>query len=83
VDGTAEEHLRIGVLEDAGDAGAPMVVSLYISRVSRSIVRSPSADIRIYIFHQPMCAATSSATVLLLLLLAISTSTSAAACAAG
>ena len=23
VDGTAEEHLRIGALEDAGDAGAP------------------------------------------------------------
>ena len=24
VDGTAEEHLRIGALEDAGDAGAPL-----------------------------------------------------------
>ena len=23
-DGTAEEHLRIGALEDAGDAGAPL-----------------------------------------------------------
>jgi len=23
VNGTAEEHLRIGALEDAGDAGAP------------------------------------------------------------
>ena len=25
VDGTAEEHLRIGALEDAGDAGAPLI----------------------------------------------------------
>jgi len=24
VDGTAEEHLRIGALKDAGDAGAPL-----------------------------------------------------------
>ena len=24
MDGTAEEHLRIGALEDAGDAGAPL-----------------------------------------------------------
>jgi len=28
VDGTAEEHLRIGALEDAGDAGAPLELLL-------------------------------------------------------
>jgi len=28
VDGTAKEHLRIGVLEDAGDAGAPLELLL-------------------------------------------------------
>jgi len=29
VDGTAEEHLRIGALEDAGrDAGAPLVMMI-------------------------------------------------------
>jgi len=33
VDGTAEEHLRIGALEDAGDAGAPLELILGNSRV--------------------------------------------------
>jgi len=28
VDGTTEEHLRIGALEDAGDAGAPLELLL-------------------------------------------------------
>ena len=28
MDGTAEEHLRIGALEDAGDAGAPLELLL-------------------------------------------------------
>jgi len=28
VDSTAEEHLRIGALEDAGDAGAPLELLL-------------------------------------------------------
>jgi len=28
VNGTAEEHLRIGALEDAGDAGAPLELLL-------------------------------------------------------
>ena len=28
VDGTAEGHLRIGALEDAGDAGAPLELLL-------------------------------------------------------
>jgi len=28
VDGTDEEHLRIGALEDAGDAGAPLELLL-------------------------------------------------------
>ena len=28
VDGTAEDHLRIGALEDAGDAGAPLELLL-------------------------------------------------------
>jgi len=28
VDGTAEEHLRIGALEDAGNAGAPLELLL-------------------------------------------------------
>jgi len=28
VDGTAEEHLRIGALEDAGDVGAPLELLL-------------------------------------------------------
>jgi len=28
VDGTGEEHLRIGALEDAGDAGAPLELLL-------------------------------------------------------
>jgi len=30
VDGTAEEHLRIGALEDAGDAGAPLELLLSV-----------------------------------------------------
>jgi len=30
VDGTAEGHLRIGALEDAGDAGAPLNLSFCV-----------------------------------------------------
>jgi len=30
VDGTAEEHLCIGALEDAGDAGAPLPLELLL-----------------------------------------------------
>ena len=33
VDGTAEEHLRIGALEDAGDAGA-FLISFFVNRRS-------------------------------------------------
>ena len=37
VDGTAEEHLRIGALEDAGDAGAPLELWIKLTEVGARV----------------------------------------------
>jgi len=51
VDGTAEEHLRIGALKDAGDAGVPLQLGLTlgagaVSRLCAQLVWCDLYDMR-------------------------------------